>query len=61
MFLGVDLILQHKLDWFLMSSWMSIMMWGVCAMSSILGTLELHILDGIHEGLSDIQKFLCGI
>ena len=30
-------------------------------MCSILGALEVHILYGTHEGLSGIQKVLCGI
>ena len=34
---------------------------GGCDMCSILGALELPILDGIQEGLSGMQNFLCGI
>ena len=61
MFSDVPQVLLHKLNLFLMSSWMNTMMQGTYAMCSILGALELYVLDGTQEGLSGIQKFLCGI
>ena len=57
----VSEVLLHKLKLFLMSRWVSIVMWGACAMCSSLGALELPILDGIQEGLRGLQIFLCGI
>ena len=40
---------------------MNTVMWGAYVMCYILGALGLHVLDGTQEGLSGIQKVLCGI